>query len=141
MGELKILGEKRVKALLSVLDAQEKERTSTVKIPSMEDIKLQVDEEFGLVGKRAKLKVLINEANALCAEINEVTGGGLYITTNSNSSYVKSTGAEYKSRQSGLTSELQEKPLAAVKAEFAAKRTQLWLCETLEQAKAIVGMA
>jgi hypothetical protein len=139
MAELKIIGVKRVEALLAVLDQKEKDAISALVIPSMAEIKAQVDAEFGLTELRAKEDALLGQLNETLIALNEATGSSRTITT--SESYRNSRRTDYGSRVDALERELRQSPIDDVKAAFKAKRTQLWLCETLEDAKAVVGLA
>lgn len=142
MAELKIIGVRRVEALLNVLNTKEKEAIASLVIPSYSDINATVDAEFGISDKQARVDELLTEANELLAEINTVTGDGLEVKKSSNYRRQRETdGDAYRKRVKELEEQLRNKPIADVKAAFEAKRTQLWMCETLEDAKAIVGVA
>ncbi|GGF88188.1 hypothetical protein [Paenibacillus abyssi] len=142
MAELKILGVKRVEALLAVLDAKEKQEKAALIIPSSEEITRMVDEEFGIASDRARVKELVEEASEILARLNEVTGNGSYAQISHSYSRQRDIdGGAYKKRVEELTEQLRKKPLDDLAKQFEQKRTQLWMCETLEQAKAIVGIS
>lgn len=140
MAELKILGAQRVKALTDVLNAKEKEARQHLSdsLPSYDDIKRIVDDEFGLTEKRTEFKAAFDRAKKLLEELNQVTGADYSISERSG--WASRESSAYKQRVNELNTELRIQPLEALKQDFEAKRTKLWLCETLEQAKAIVGI-
>jgi hypothetical protein len=142
MAELKILGVKRVEALLSVLVEKEKQEKFALPLPSPEEITRMVDVEFGIADDKARVTALVDEANEIIARLNEVTGSGDYAQI--SHSYRRQRdidGEAYKKRINELTEQLRKKPLEDISKTYEQKRTQLWMCETLEQAKAIVGIA
>lgn len=138
MAELKILGEKRVKALLEVLDAKLRGRKAALNLPTEDDLKRIADAEFGISDKREEVEVLKDRLKSICEELNDVTGEVEYVTT--SYSHRRNAGTTYRQRLDELRKSLQKDPVDTLEREFAEKRTQLWLCETLEQAKAIVGI-
>lgn len=140
MAELKIIGVRRVEALLSVLDAKEKQAVKELVIPTFEEVNAMVDAEFGLTEARRRTKELSAQLNEALEVLNEATGTREYVITRTGHSE-NVQGAAYKKRREEVIAQLRDKPVADVKAAFEAKRTQLWMCETLEEAKAIVGVA
>lgn len=140
MAELKIIGVKRVEALLNVLGAKEKAAISALSIPSLSDITAMVDAEFGITETRSEVDKLKSQLEEKLAELNDTTGETRYVSYSYNHRSNMPKFA-YRERYEELTKLLRDKPLADLKQAFEAKRTQLWMCETLEEAKAIVGVA
>lgn len=140
MAELKILGVKRVEALLAVLDQKEKEDVAALVIPSMDDIKAMVDNEFGLTELRTKEVELKAALEGVIGILNEAVCEERYVTINENYRTRRGGKGPYMARLDELVAELRNAPINAVKEAYKLKRTQLWMCETLEDAKAIVGI-
>jgi hypothetical protein len=140
MSNLKILGAQRVKALIEMLKEKEKEAIATVKAtaPTESAVKAQVDEQLGLTKLRADFEKTVQKLRKISDEIYEKTGQTASIR------YDHSYGKVYREYERLLVaarggSEISEK-VAAIQKEYRQKEQQLWLCETLEEAKAIVGI-
>lgn len=124
---------------MEVLKQKEREAIAALVIPSGEEITTIVDAEFGLTEKRERLGKLKAQIEDVLSELNEATGENRHISF--NSSYrERSPKSAYAEREKDLRNDLREQPVADIKRVFEQKRTQLWLCETLEDAKAIVGI-
>lgn len=139
MAELKILGVKRVEALLAVLEQKEKEAVASLVIPSTDDIEAIVDEEFGLTELRTKEAELKTALEGVLGVLNDAIGEERYVSISENYRARRGKSA-YKTRYDELVGQLRNAPINDVKEAFKLKRTQLWMCETLEEAKAIVGI-
>ncbi|WP_102271272.1 hypothetical protein [Cytobacillus massiliigabonensis] len=138
MAQLNLLGAQRVKALTEILAEKEKLAIASMALPSVKEIKALVDDEFGIDGKRAEIDKLVAKANELAGDLNDVTGARVSVSLRENSNYGDPTA--YDTRVKELRKDLIDDKIAAVKAEFKRKEQSLWLCETLEEAKAIVGI-
>jgi hypothetical protein len=137
MGALNILGVKRVEALQTMLHGKYASKIAalpvfTKKTPA--EITEIVDAEFGITSERKQLdhlKAVYDSArtafNEAQASIDKVIGG-------------KYDSTPYAKRKFALENE-QDPALMALAAERDAKKNALWLCETLEDARAIVEQA
>jgi hypothetical protein len=137
MGKLSILGAQRVKALTEILDEKEKQTIRDLDTPTRSEIEKMVDIEFGINDMQAELKDTIKKAQQLAKEINRVTGKNNEIETRS---WSRNNSSDYYNRVNELTAELHGSKVAEVRQFFKSKRQSLWLCKTLEEAKAIVGI-
>lgn len=138
MANLKILGAQRIKALTEILNEKEALAIKSLDLPTVAEIKEKVDAEFGLGGKRESIDKLIAEANRIANEMNSVTDAKITVILREQSNYGDPTA--YDKRKKELKKELIDDKIAEVRAEFKRKEQSLWLCETLEEAKAIVGI-
>jgi hypothetical protein len=138
MAELRILGARRVEALQEVLEGKKKAAISALVIPSSSEIRAKVDAEYKVTAARGKVATLKAQLDAAITDLNAITGEGNHATL--ATSYRYETKTSYDARYDELVEQLRTKPIAELEAEYNAKKTQLWLCETLEQAKAIVGI-
>jgi len=137
MGKLSILGAQRVKALTEILDEKEKQAIRELELVTVSKIEKMVDEEFGIADLQNELKATLERANAIAKELNQVTGKSTEIEKRN---WGRTITTDYTERVRQLTAELRDNKIAEVRSEFKAKRQSLWLCETLEDAKAIVGI-
>lgn len=137
MGKLSILGAQRVKALTEILNEKEQAELREIDVPSYEDIVKKVDQEFGILQQKERLQELVKEANQLGRDIKQITGTDFSVYTREYSNY-SSNG--YSERIDELKKELIVKEQQKVKDKYKTKRQMLWLCETLEEAKEIVGI-
>jgi hypothetical protein len=137
MGKLSILGAQRVKALTEILDEKEKQTIRGLDTPTRSEIERMVDIEFSINNVQAELNATVEKAKQLAKEINSVTGKNNEIEIRN---WGRNNLTDYSSRVDELTSELKDSKVAEVRQFFNSKRQSLWLCETLEEAKAIVGI-
>lgn len=138
MSKLSLLGAQRVKALESMLDdklAAEIEQLPKVDRQSAHNTVL---DEFGLLEDYEEARKKVKEANEILARINGITGDKDYasLTTSSYSHMMRTPHAK---RVEELLNARKAK-VVELKAANNRKKQRLWLCETLEEAKAIVGM-
>lgn len=137
MGKLSLLGAQRVKALEDILDVKMKAELATVEAIDPIDSKRQALEEFGLLEDYRKAQEHVQAASELLQKVNSITGDGDYATLSTSRKYSSRT--PYSKRLHAIENEYKAKK-DAIKAEFTRKKQMLWLCETLEEAKAIVGL-
>jgi hypothetical protein len=136
MGQLNILGVKRVEALQAMLDDKYKSKIAAVTIPSKAQIADQLDAEFGITKLRTSYKSALQTAEDALKRLNDVTGSSGHI--NISHSYRGDKETAYSKREDELDAELRKAPVNALTIERDSKKRQLWLCETLEEARAIV---
>jgi uncharacterized protein YceH (UPF0502 family) len=141
MSNLKILGAQRVKALTAMLEEQEKEKLAelrTSELLSHSDTTKIVDAEFNVSEIREELDKLEERVEELSQKLKAKIGKTVqfrYDHVWNDPSYNR-----YTKRHSLVQKGDFDKKSAALAKEYAAKRQRLWLCETLEEAKAIVGI-
>jgi hypothetical protein len=136
MAKLSILGAQRVKALQELLINKQAEAITALEIPSYAEVQDIVDKEFGVDDWQNELQTLIKQAQKLADKINAATGKDVSISRNE-----RTYGSNpYSKRVNELTKQLRDKKINEVKAEYKQKANMLWLCETLEEAKQIVGI-
>jgi len=140
MGKLSILGAQRIKALSEMLDEVEIQQTSELRRSqkTSKELKDIIDEEYGLKELRAKEELLELQLREVLHSINHTTGESEYISINTGYSNHKSN-TGWKKRYNELQDE-QTKDINELKRQFDTKKRSLWLCETLEEAKIIVGL-
>lgn len=140
MSKLNILGAQRVKALTEMLEQIEKQTIAEKKASQLklEELKGVVDEEFGIETKRKALKEMQYAINMLASEIKEITGEVLSVSIQYNT-YGANQKTAWNKRYQELQKQQQEE-LHEISKEFADKKRKLWLCETLEEAKELVGI-
>ena len=143
MGKLSILGERRVKALLEMLADEEAKELLLARaaVPSEDDIRRNLENGSGVDLIRAELDKVKFMANELCERINSVTGEGVYLRV-STDRYNHGDQQLHAEWEQAILDEYNKhtKILDDIKSDYKVKRSRLWLCETLEEAKAIVGI-
>lgn len=138
MGKLSVLGAQRVKALESMLDDKMQAEINALPTVKRQDADVKVREEFGLQEKYEQAQELIRQANETLTSINAITGDKDYAALSTNSqSHMNRT--PFAKRVEAVMNERKEK-VAEIKAAYNRKKQMLWLCETLEDAKRIVGL-
>ena len=140
MGKLSVLGAQRIKALEGMLDEKLAEELTKIderlsKVDASEEARKAtgIDEDYNKAMKH------IEEANELFKRVSTVTGDNYQATRTFSSNYRMRT--EYKDVRDELANKCngkQEKE--QLKREYNKKKQMLWLCETLEEAKEIVGI-
>lgn len=139
MANMNLPGVRRIEALIAVLKTKEKEEIAALNttLPTRSQIIEEVDAEFGVSVLREKIHESITAANEAYALLNEVTGeAGLvkkdyeYRRRMSSSDYHKRVDELVKLRIDSVIDE--------VKRKFKEKESDLWLVESIEEAKAIV---
>jgi hypothetical protein len=139
MANLKILGAQRVKALTEML--KEKEASLIAQILkeqlSHTDAEKHVNKDLGV----QKFVDEVTDLEKRILELSELIQAktGAYYSVNRNSSY-NPVRSKYNELVEKARKGDTEKRIAQIKAEFKSKEQRLWLCETLEEAKAIVGI-
>lgn len=140
MGKLSVLGAQRIKALEAMLDDQMKEeiKESQSDLKSEDTATKLALEEFGALEDFEELKRLSTKINVINERLKAKTGltNAYKPTTHNYSTY-----ADYKpfhlarEKHKGSTEE------SKIRDKYKKKKQLLWLCETLEEAKEIVGMS
>jgi chlorite dismutase len=139
MSNLKILGAQRVKALTEMLKEQEASAVAEIRREQLkrEDAEVLVNVELGIGEYIAEIEAIKARVNELSELVRVKTG--VYYTVSKNSHYTPEKVQYDKAVNKAQIGDTNEK-IAKVQSEFKRKEQQLWLCETLEEAKAIVGI-
>lgn len=141
MSNMKLPGVKRIEALEGMLNEQERAAISEAlsKLPSDDEIKQRVDTEFGLTALSAEIEAIEKRLSEISEETDRISGRVYSLNRSGNYRSLRSSG--YDDRIRRLKEELHGEVLNEIRAKYKSKRQSLWLCETLEEAKAIVGVA
>jgi aldehyde:ferredoxin oxidoreductase len=139
MSNFKILGAQRVKALTEMLKEQESAAISEIlkEQLSHDNAEKLVNAQLGVQEFVDEIKTLKKRILELSDEIQAKTG--YYYSVNKNSNY-SPTRNKYTELVEKTKKGDTEKRVTKIKEEFRKKEQRLWLCETLEEAKAIVGI-
>jgi hypothetical protein len=137
MGKLSVLGAQRVKALTEMLSEKLREELFNIDTPSENELQTMVDKEFGIDDWQSEYESHIEQAREVIKKLNPITGRNISISENN---YGRSNTTDYSKRLSELRQEFIDKPRQQLRDEYKRKEQMLWLCETLEEAKAIVGI-
>ena len=139
MANLKILGAQRVKALTEMLKEQESAVIAeiTKEQLTLEKAREKVNIELGIQGHVEEIEEIKIRLKELSDLVQAKTGR--YYHVNEDYSYGPLNN-EYNDRVNKMKKGDSEKRIESVRAEFKRKEQRLWLCETLEEAKAIVGI-
>lgn len=137
MGKLSVLGAQRVKALTEMLNEKLREELFNIETPSEKELQAMVDKEFGIDDWQSEYENHIEQAREVIKKLNIITGRGISISENN---YGRNNTTDYSKRLSELRQEFIDKPRQQLRDEYKRKEQMLWLCETLEEAKAIVGI-
>lgn len=140
MGKLSVLGAQRIKALEGMLDDKYKDELLALE-KSLEkiDASKEARKTVGIDSDFERAMELIKVANELLRNVSAVTGD------THTASYSHSSNYRAKTKYKEIRDELSEKhngkkEKEEIKAKYARKKQMLWLCETLEEAKEIVGI-
>lgn len=137
---MKLPGVKRIEALIGVLKEKEREAIAIASegLPSDSEIRAMVDEEFGLTGVKAE----IEEIRIRLRDISDVSSAlyGSYYELSTQPQYSSNARRRYDHRLKELTQELRGQYLDKIREEYKRKESALWLVESIEEAKAIVGI-
>ena len=138
MGKLSILGAHRVKALIDILKEKQTEEEATLQLPTADDVRRIAEREFGILEMREQLEEMNRIAHQLAKKLETVTG----FTMNASLSLYsyRNNVTDFNKRWTELKKELIEQPRKEIKEKYKEKENRLWLCETLEEAKKIVGI-
>ena len=136
MSKLNLLGAQRVKALEKMLDEQLNNHISQLKKEARTEDALK--EALDTIDENAYVSYL--EDKLTINELIEKLNGYTHVT---GYRYFLSQGGQNNSLRGNLamkrTKEL-EAEIAALRALYNDKKNRLWLCETLDEAKQIVGI-
>ncbi|MFD1453260.1 hypothetical protein [Oceanobacillus sojae] len=140
MSQLKILGAQRVKALTGFLEEQKEAEMASARkgILDYDEAQRIVNEEYGISEAYEEYEALKERMGELSAELEDKIGHKVRVELSRTYGTSKST--EYvdrirRVREGNLTEILKE-----IESKYADKERRLWLCETLEEAKEIVGI-
>lgn len=139
MGKLSLLGAQRVKALEGMLDDQLQEKLVEIDKSPQVDSEKEARKAVGIDETFEKAKALVEEANELYKQVNAVCGDVYSASIHYSSNYKNRT--EYKDIRDNINDKagrIAQK--SALKKEYNKKKQLLWLCETMEEAKEIVGI-
>lgn len=139
MGKLSVLGAQRIKALEGMLDEKMQEELDNVK-PATVDSSVVARKAVGIDKDYDKAVKLIEQANDILQNIiSPATGDAHSASMNFSSNYRMKT--EYKKIRDDVAENTSgKKEREEIKKRYARKKQMLWLCETLEEAKDIVGI-
>ena len=138
MSNMNLPGVRRIEALIGVLKSKEKEAIAEASktLPLRSTIERMVCAEMGLTEIFDEVVELRSRVNVLSDQTQAAFGYGMSIN---ESSYGRN-GTPFSKRVRELERELRDIPLDEIRAEFKRKESELWLVESIEQAKAIVGI-
>lgn len=141
MGKLSVLGAQRVKALIEVLNDKEREeiRKLNAQMLSEEGAEKIVREELGASELYKEIDEIEKRIKEVSAELEAKTGYYVSISVGYQS-WKNEPYREYTRRLNEVRGNGVDKQIEQLKKEYRAKEQMLWLCETLEEAKAIVGI-
>ncbi|AMQ66715.1 hypothetical protein FDG96_gp56 [Bacillus phage Mgbh1] len=140
MAKLSILGAQRVKALIEILNEKKEEEMKQVRdsLPSMSEVKRLADEKMGISHLSSELELLKGQMEKLSAKLNDAKGVEIRVRIDTNWRHPKYE--EYTKVEEEIRRELIDSKLQEVERKYKDKENRLWLCETLEEAKEIVGI-
>lgn len=143
MGKLNILGAQRVKALIEIL--QEKKAAEiaemSASLPTRDKIKKDLELENGVALLRTELDKIIVQGNKIAEKINDITGEGRYLSQGASYSYKQDNlEKEYRKAIDEVYEGRTKSKLDEIDKKYKKKEQSLWLCESLEEAKEIVGI-
>lgn len=140
MAKLNILGAQRVKALVEFLNDQKKEEIRDLhdSMMSDEEARAIVDEEFGVSDARREVEEMKRVSELLSAEMERKIGTTCEVVTRRN--YMNENADKYRERFNEVKRGDIDDRISEVKQKYKDKERSLWLCETLEDAKEIVGI-
>lgn len=99
------------------------------------------DKEAGIDGAVARLNQLIETASKLAEEIEPLTSEKFEVFFKRNRTFNPSIERDCKWHDVYTeATKGNQTQINAIKRKYADKRNHLWLCETLEEAKEIVGI-
>lgn len=122
MAELKILGAQRVKALQKILDDKMNQALKELPMLTHNALMKEVDGDFFSEEWLKQYDEVEKEFLRLSGELQAVRRS-----------------AEHLKIRNKITNDSQ-KYRDEVKKQFSDKKNKLWLCDTMEEAKAIVGI-
>lgn len=142
MANLKIIGAARVKALIAMLQTKRDEEIKAVRATqqSQQVAQLLAMREVGAEEEFVRIHTTLETLALLSEEMAAKTGMRYKVNMSVDSyqapAYIKYNAALARHKNGDI-----EKKVAQIKADYATKENLLWLCETLEEAKAIVGVS
>lgn len=139
MGQLKVLGAQRIKALTEMLDEKKKAEIREVEKRriGISEALIKVAEQDGLGHKIMELKEVTARAKELQEELAPY-GIERSATISINQYGIRNS--KVLDRATTLADDGAAEEIAEIKASYKRKEQSLWLCETLEEAKEIVGI-
>ena len=142
MGKLSVLGAQRIKALEGMLDDQLKEKIyelGKVKSPFAEATKALI-KELGAEEEYNEMLKLAEQFNEVAERFKDKTGthNKISVSTTNYSNY--NDYCNFDNRRKELMEGEFKAEENKLREEYKRKKQMLWLCETLEEAKEIVGI-
>jgi hypothetical protein len=140
MSNFKILGAQRVKALTEMLKEQEAKAVAEINKGKLTRSKADdiVHTELGIKEYFDEIKEIEARLEKLSEMIEPKTGNRFSLNKQSRS--YGNVWSDYHRKINEVQDADTKQRIADVQAEFKRKEQRLWLCETLEEAKAIVGI-
>lgn len=140
MGDMKFPCVKRIRALIEMLKEKEKEEISQLDktLPSVNAVKDTVDKEFGLDKILKEIEEIEDRLTILSAQSRKLCGD--YFVVTEKRDYYPAYRDAYDKRKGELEYELRGRHIEVIKDEYKRKEASLWLCETAEEAREIVGI-
>lgn len=136
MGKLTVLGAARVEALIAMLQDEKKREIKALGVPTRMQVEEQVKLEMDVDVFESEMRKHIALANEAADAIRARTGFSYKVSLNNYGGQ----NHDFKKRVDELVAAKITGPTAEIEAKYRRKEQQLWLCETLEEAKAIVGL-
>lgn len=140
MSKLSILGAQRVKALIEVLKDKEKAEIREVELqkPPRDEVEEQVDGEFEVSNITKELTDIEARVKEISRELTNKTGRSIDLEV--RTLFRDERYKEYSNRVREVMSKDVDEEIERIKQDYRRREQMLWLCETLEEAKEIVGM-
>jgi len=140
MGKLAILGAQRVKALAEMLKEQRDRKLVELnkQKPTRKEAEKEADKTFGVLELTEEVDKLTEKLRDISAPLENKTGRS--IAVDYRNIYRGSALSKYNDEVNRIMDAGVEGDVGVVKEEYRKKEQMLWLCETLEDAKKIVGL-
>ncbi|MEJ6356491.1 hypothetical protein WJM93_03915 [Lactiplantibacillus plantarum] len=138
MARLSILGARRVEALQVILGHQEKSELNALDKP--DDLSREQMVKDYATKKKIDVEKLVKE---ITVDISELKDAGFYIeydVKRAGRIKLKDLYLDEAMAEKSKAKEKYDKTVSEIKQRYDRLKNQLWLCETLEDAKKIVGM-
>jgi hypothetical protein len=140
LGKLAILGAQRVKALTEMLKEKEQLEIKVIQteMKSEDEINQILEQEYGIEEEMHRIKEILHEIDVINIKLREKTG--VYYTVNKNTVYNHREQMIMGKKRQQIRDNGTSERISAIQSAYKTKEQRLWLCETLEEAKEIVGV-